>query len=591
MRRPVFRTLGAIAAVALVATVVGPIGPASAAPKAGYIVETSSASATASKVSTLRAANVSVGHQFRHVFHGFSASLTDAQVSQLKADPSVEAVVPNTAVHAFGPVVDATSQQAGATWGLDRLDQRSGSDGKYAYDTTGAGVTAYVIDTGIRLDHEEFQGRATSGYDFVDNDNDASDCAANYLDDPADGKFSHGTHVAATIGGKTYGVAKQVSIVSMRVLDCNGEGSADAVIAALDWVVGHRTGPSVVNFSLGGGANPSLDAAVATTIKAGIPVVAAAGNEAEDACDTSPARVPAALTVGASDSSDHYADFSNYGTCLDLFAPGVDVLSAGTLTPTASLTLSGTSMATPHVTGEVARYLQADPKATPAQVSSTILGEATAPTKQIDPDSPNRLLFTAYATAPTGVSVSRSDSHKTVTLRWKAPASDGGYAITGYTIVRSGKDAAGHASATVDVGSGVGSYTFSKLRAGTTYSVSVRARTSRSLGVSSTSKITITALPGKPRITSAHSGSKKDKSVSVSVNWSRPKSGGPVTGYVITATRTTTGSVTTITRSSSARGAKITGLKKNKRYVLRVRAVNDSGKGSTAKWKHSVLAR
>ena len=224
-------------------------------------------------------------------------------------------------------------------------------------------------------------------------------------------------------------------------------------------------------------------------------------------------------------------------------------------------------------------------------MSGAILGEATAPTKRIDPDSPNRLLFTAFATQPTAVAGARSDKQKTATLRWSLPTSDGGFALTGYQIVRTGKDAAGRASATVNVGPGIRSYTFTKLKAGTKYSLTVRARNSRSLGVPSTAKVSITALPGKPKITSAKSGSKKDKAVSVSLNWSKPKSGGAVNGYVITATRTTTGSVKTFTRSSAARGAKITGLKKNKRYVLRVRAINDSGKGSTYKWKHSVKAR
>lgn len=591
MRRPVFRTFGAVAAVALVATIVGPIAPAAAAPTTRYIVKTSSAASASGKVSRLRSAHVSVDRQYRKVFHGFAATLTDAQVSQLESDPSVEAVVPDTKISASKPAVRASTQQASATWGLDRLDQRSGSDGHYAYDTTGAGVTAYVIDTGIRMDQAEFQGRATSGYDFVDHDADASDCPANYKDDPDKGLISHGTHVAATIGGKTYGVAKQVSIVSLRILDCDGTGSAAGLIDALDWVMQHKTGPSVINFSLGGPANAALDDAVDAAIADGIPVATAAGNEARDACDTSPARVRNALTVGASDRADRYADFSNYGNCLDLFAPGVDIVSAGTRTPTASLTLSGTSMATPHVTGEIARYLQRNPKATPAQVSSAILGEATAPTKRIDPDSPNRLLFTAFATQPTTVTSARSDKNKTATIRWSLPTTDGGFAISGYQIVRTGKDAAGHASATVNVGPSIRSYTFSKLKAGTNYKLTVRARNSRSLGVPSTAKVSITALPGKPKITSAKSGSTKDKVVSVSLNWSKPKSGGPVKGYVITATRTSTGSVKTFTRSSSARGAKLTGLKKNKRYVLRVRAINDSGKGSTSKWKHSVKAR
>jgi subtilisin family serine protease len=596
VRRPVFRTLGAVAAVALVATIVGPIAPAAAAPTTRYIVKTSSASATERKVDKLRAEKAPIGRQYRKVFHGFSATLTAAQVSQLRADPSVETVIADTRIKASDLKVSTVGQQTGATWGLDRIDQRSGTDGKYFYNSTGAGVTAYVIDTGIRMDHSEFQGRATSGYDFVDKDTNASDCPSNYKDDPKDGLISHGTHVAATIGGKTYGVAKGVKLVALRILDCNGEGDGSDLIAALDWVVTHHptTAPAVVNFSLGGSLSHDIDDAVEATIAAGIPVVTAAGNEADDACYTSPAAVPEAITVGASNEFDEQASFTNWGSCLDLFAPGVDIRSAGTKTTTASLVLSGTSMATPHVTGAVARYLETHPSATPAQVSAALTSGASGVGLGDEGGSPDKLLY-AYsqkaASTPTSVTGSRSDKAKTATIRWATPKGDGGAAITGYRVVRQGKDAAGKSSATVDLAVGARSYTFTKLKAGTAYTLTVQARNQMGLGNAGTANVSITALPGKPKITSAKSGSKKDKAVSVSLSWSKPKSGGPVKSYVITATRTSTGSVKTFTRSSSARGAKLTGLKKNKRYVLRVRAINDSGKGSTYKWKHSVKAR
>jgi hypothetical protein len=254
-------------------------------------------------------------------------------------------------------------------------------------------------------------------------------------------------------------------------------------------------------------------------------------------------------------------------------------------------------MATPHVTGAVARYLQAHPAATAAQVSTAIVGAATGGVVKDRLGSPDRLLFVASAdapktaSAPTGVSSSRSDKAKTVTLRWSPPASNGGARITGYRIVRSGKDAAGHTSATANVGSGTRSYTFTKLKPGTTYTLTVRARNQMGLGGSATSKASLTALPGKPKIRSAKSGSTRDKKTSVYVKWSKPSSGGPVKHYVITATRTTTGSVKTLTVSSRSRSATVKGLKKNARYVLRVRAANDSGKGATSKWKHSVKAR
>ncbi len=593
MSRRVLRPLGVIAATALVATIAGPLAPAEAATTARYIVTTTSQSATDSKVTKLRTARAPIGRQYRHVLHGFSASLTSTQVSQLRSDPAVASVVPDVRVSADRPRVAASSQQASATWGLDRLDGRTGLDGQYSYDTTGAGVTAYVIDTGVRMDIDEFAGpggsRARSGYDFVDSDDDASDCASNYEDDPDSGRISHGTHVAATVGGNTYGVAKKVSIVALRVLDCDGNGYGSDVIAALDWVIAHKSGPSVVNFSLGGPASSLLDGAVEKTVKAGIPVVTAAGNDTQNACGQSPARAADALTVAATDRHDVRAWFSNYGNCVDLFAPGEDITSAGTKTTSSTLVLSGTSMATPHVTGAVARYLQANPKASPAQISAAIIGEADTGVVS-DADSPNRLLFTAFASQPRSVSSSRSDKAKTITVRWSAPASDGGYPVTGYQLVRSGKDAAGHTSATANVGAGVRSYTFGKLKAGTAYTITVRARNARALGVPSTTKQTITAVPGAPKITSAKSGSTKDKKRSISVRWSKPTSGGPVKTYVITVTRNSTGSVKAVTMSSRARAVTISGLKNKKAYTVRVKAANDSG-GTTAKWKKSVKAR
>ncbi len=596
MRRPVFRTLGAVAAVTLVATLMGPVTPAAAAPIARYVVKTTSAGVTERKVATLRAASAPVGRQYHKVLHGFSAILTDAQVSQLRSDPSVEAVVRDTPVHAFDVKSAGVGQQSGATWGLDRIDQHSGLDGKYFYNSTGAGVTAYVIDTGIRMDHTEFGGRAISGSDFVDGDNNASDCPSNYKDDVSRGLISHGTHVAATIGGKTYGVAKQVDLVSVRVLDCAGEGFTSDVIAALDWVVSDRRSgrPSVVNLSLGGALDPMLDEAVVATSAAGIPVVTAAGNESDDACSSSPADVPSAITVGASGRSDRQAWFTNYGACLDLFAPGDDIRSAGTKTTSSSLVLSGTSMASPHVTGVIARYLETRPGATPADVSTALVSDASRPGIGDADGSPDRLLWVysqKAASAPTGASGSRNDRAKTVTLRWAAPTSNGGADVTGYRIVRSDKDAAGKGSVTADVAANIVSYTFGGLKAGTTYTLTVQARNQMGLGPAATTKASITALPGTPKITSARSGSTRDKKTSISMKWSRPKSGGVVKHYLLTVTRRTTGSVRTVTLPSSARGATVSSLKKDKAYVLRLRGVNDSGKGPTYKWKHLVKAR
>jgi len=276
--------------------------------------------------------------------------------------------------------------QSNATWGLDRLDQRDlPLNATYSYDKTGSGVTAYIIDTGIRLSHNDFGGRATSGYDAIDGGS-ADDCNG------------HGTHVSGTVGGTTYGVAKGVRLVAVRVLDCGGSGSNSGVIAGVNWVTSnHAAGqPAVANMSLGGGVSTALDQAVSNSIADGVTYALAAGNSNANACNSSPARTPNAITVGATTSSDARASYSNYGTCLDVFAPGSNITSAWSTSNTATNTISGTSMASPHVAGAAAVYLEGNPGATPAQVASALSGAATTG-KVTSPGSgsPNRLLYSA----------------------------------------------------------------------------------------------------------------------------------------------------------------------------------------------------
>lgn len=288
-------------------------------------------------------------------------------------------------------VVHASTTQAGATWGLDRADQRDlPLSTTFSYTNTGAGVTAYIIDTGILFAHGEFGGRARTGYDAVTAGGSAGDC------------HGHGTHVAGTVGGATYGVAKSVALVAVRVLDCGGSGSNSGVIAGVDWVTANRVRPAVANMSLGGGASTALDDAVRRSIAAGVTYGVAAGNGnwfgwAQNACNYSPARVGEAITVGATDKTDKKASWSNYGTCLDLFAPGVSITSSWYTSPTATNTISGTSMATPHVVGVAALYAQGNPTATPQQVRDALVAASTL-NKVTSPGSgsPNRLLFTSY---------------------------------------------------------------------------------------------------------------------------------------------------------------------------------------------------
>ncbi|MBV7671877.1 S8 family peptidase [Streptomyces halstedii] len=299
---------------------------------------------------------------YSSAINGFSASgLTETEAKRLAADPAVSKVVQNKKFH-----IDAT-QENPPSWGLDRIDQtETAGDDAYTYpDSAGEGVTAYVIDTGVRVTHEDFEGRATSGFDAVDNDDDADD------------GNGHGTHVAGTIAGAAHGVAKKAKIVAVRVLDDSGSGTTEQVVAGIDWVTAHHEGPSVANMSLGGGADPALDAAVQKAIASGVTFGVAAGNESSDAGGGSPSRVPEAITVASSTIDDQQSSFSNYGSVVDIYAPGSNITSDWNDSDDGTNTISGTSMATPHVVGAAAVYLAGHPDATPEQVSDALTEGAT----------------------------------------------------------------------------------------------------------------------------------------------------------------------------------------------------------------------
>ncbi|HEX6968089.1 MAG TPA: S8 family serine peptidase [Micromonosporaceae bacterium] len=312
---------------------------------------------------------------------GFELNVNKRAAARIAADPAVAYVEQNHIVTIAGTQTNPPS------WGLDRIDQRNRPlDNSYTYPNTASDVHAYIIDTGVRITHTDFGGRAVSGYDAVDGGT-ADDC------------HGHGTHVAGTVAGTAYGVAKQARIVAVRVLNCQGSGTNAQVVAGIDWVTANAVKPAVANMSLGGSANTAIDDAVDNSINSGITYAVAAGNgdflgNRQNACNYSPARVANAITVGATDSSDAAASFSNYGTCVDILAPGVSITSAWASSDTSTNTISGTSMATPHVAGAAALVLSANPSWSPQQVRDFLVNSAT-PNVISNPGSgtPNRLLY------------------------------------------------------------------------------------------------------------------------------------------------------------------------------------------------------
>ncbi|TQV89733.1 S8 family peptidase [Aliikangiella coralliicola] len=316
---------------------------------------------------------------FKTALQGAVFQMDEATAKKMAENPLVDFIEPDE-------IVSINDTQHNPTWGLDRVDQRSSSlDSKYVYDTSASNVNVYVIDTGVN-NHSDFGGRVYNGYDFIDNDSNSSDCQG------------HGTHVAGTVASATWGVAKGAKVYGVRVLDCQGSGSYSAIISGIEWVANNHSKPAVANMSLGGSASSSVDNATSSLVDAGVVTVVAAGNDNRSACNYSPARAPKAITVASTANGDSRSSFSNYGNCVDIFAPGSNITS--TSQSGGSTTMSGTSMASPHVAGIAALYLAGSPNASPSQVEQAIKDAATTNAVSNPQGSPNLLAYSRFGDTP-----------------------------------------------------------------------------------------------------------------------------------------------------------------------------------------------
>ena len=397
---------------------------------------------------------------YAYAIKGFAATLPAAAIDGLSRNPNVSYIEPDAAV----TVSDGATDNTVSSWGLDRIDQRDlPLSSSYTWSNDASNVHAYIVDTGIRMTHTQFVGRVSFGYDAIGDGQNGNDC------------HGHGTHVSGTVGGSEYGVARGVQLVAVRVLNCAGSGSTSGVIAGIDWVRQNAVTPAVANMSLGGGFSSSLNLAVTNAVNAGITFVVAAGNSNTDACTQSPAAAPAALTIGATTITDARASYSNFGTCVDLFAPGSSITSAWNNTDTGTNTISGTSMASPHVAGVAALYLSVNTNASPSAVESAIEGAATVG-KVTNPGSgsPNLLVYTVFGGSqppPSGDFTLGGASYKvrgfnTVDLSWSGASANVDIYRDGGIVVQNSPNDGTHTDNIGTKGGGT-SYTYKVCNTGT----------------------------------------------------------------------------------------------------------------------------
>ena len=525
-------------------------------------------------------AEAATGSQILSVYtaaiNGFAAVLDTSALERLAKDPSVESIEQDR-------IVVLQGDQVNPPWGLDRVDQRSRTrNSRYSYTNTGTGVTAYVIDTGILASHIDFGGRVGAGYTVYSDGRGTTDCNG------------HGTHVAGTIGGSTYGIAKAVSLIPIRVLSCSGSGSISGVIAGINWAISdHASGtPAVANMSLGGAYSASLNSAVANATADGIVFAVAAGNNRRLACSYSPASAPTAITVGAIGGSDDRASFTNYGTCVDVFAPGVSILSATIASSSASRLLSGTSMASPHVAGAAALLLQSDPTATPAQISALIVNTATPDAiTGLAAGSPNLVLYTGAAfVSPNPVAPSVPTSLTAVggvtqaSLAWIAPTQSGGAEVTDYVVEYSSNSGSTWAVFADGVSTSTAA-TVTGLTNGMTYQFRVKAVSSGGTSEASSTATAIVGVPSAPTSLSA-----TPLGLSVRLSWTAPtqNGGSAITDYVAQFSADSGATWSTFSDSvSTSTTTTVTGLTNGLTYQLRVSAVNSVG---TSAYSSVVIA-